>query len=116
MPISYKNLKDSRLVEVLKKVPYFEIFPEEKVQEYIETIAKLPDDKKIKVLTLLKTQAKSLPKLTEEEKIVIFESELHLFEKILKKFRTEKMEEGEKIDKKECEKKIELLLQELEKL
>ena len=116
MPVNYSKIKDQKLVELIKASPALELLPDAMKQSYVDRIVDLPDSGEKKLLALLEKQNKTLPKLSIEEKIAIFQAGTKALKGLMKNFKKDVRKEGEKIEKVSSAKEQESLLKELDNI
>ncbi|MBU1992413.1 MAG: hypothetical protein ABH856_02105 [Patescibacteria group bacterium] len=116
MSVDYSKIKNQKLVKLIQESPALELLPDAMKQRYVDKIIALPDRGEVELLALLEKQAKTLPKLTPEEKIAIFETGTKAMKTMMKNFKKDVRVEGEKIDAKESATEQEKLLGELDKM
>lgn len=116
MPADFSKIKNPKIAELLKALPYFDILSEKAKQDFIDKIAQMPEEKLPTTIQILEKQVATLPKLTDKEKIAIIEGETEALQSLTKSFKQEALATGEKIEKEESQKTQNQLLKELDNL
>lgn len=116
MSADFSKIKNPKIVELLNSLPYLEIMPDEVKQGFIDKIVQNQDTKEETIIQTLEKQVASLPKLTEEEKVAIFEGETENLKLLTKNFKKETLQEEERSDTEESQKTQDQLLKELDNL
>lgn len=114
MAFDYSKIKDKKLVKLIQESPALSILPEPIKDDYLKRIAALPDTGEKRLLTLLEKQNKSLPKLTTEEKIAIFEAGIKALKNMMRNFDRDVRVKDEEADTKAASKDEAKLLEELD--
>ena len=114
MAIDYSKIKNKKLVELLQGSPALELLSDTLKQGYIDKVVGLSDKEEVQLVQALEKQAKTLPKLSNKEKIAIFENGIRALKSMMKSFNKETLKVREKVDEKESSKEQQNLLDELE--
>lgn len=116
MAIDFSKIQNQQLQNIIKKLPYFEIFPDPTAQHFIDEIVEVPAQHQEKLIQLFEKQIATLPKLNAHEKTLIFEAESANLLQMIKDFKKETLIKGEKVDQEESTKQQENLLSQLDTL